>query len=498
MAGLLDPREGDGTWVENRPSKWQQTWDIFSPYITAPAYAVKGLMDTPLEVLLGAPGTEAAQDEAVANAFNVAGAVTGGSSVVPKPRNALMMGFDGSPSRTVPPTLREVLDAKAKQMELKPEKRIQPDPARSRVIDQSYRDRAPGGFATNLAESYPRNPDPAAKLPLNDRARFLIDRKQEIGSRLAEKIREAGQVGADTQFFYHSDGPIYRAAINAGLTHDEARKFLDDFAQAYAATSPRTNTEQNLLNTSLVMAKNEAGIPFREVIGQGTVDAKGNKGISEKGYPMMTGKGGIHGNLLDDVAAGGIDVNSNPKPFNFGNNMAGNLSGVTADTHAIRGVLMTGNELYPGQVPLEWIMPEAREAYLADPTILRPEMILDTLESQMVGPKGNRVSMQTEYPVVADVWHTAANELGVSPAEAQSMGWFGLGGETNLGSKPKTVADLMDERINVTSQALGIPSQDVANYYFRRKIPLMALPAGLLGAGAYSQMSADEAQAGAM
>lgn len=99
MAGLLDPREGDGTWVENRPSKWQQTWDIFSPYITGPAYAVKGLMDTPLEVLLGAPGTEAAQDEAVANAFNVAGAVTGGSSVVPKPANAVGI-FGGRLAKT--------------------------------------------------------------------------------------------------------------------------------------------------------------------------------------------------------------------------------------------------------------------------------------------------------------------------------------------------------------------------------------------------------------
>ena len=100
MAGLLDPRQGDGTWVENRPTKWQQTWDILGPYVTGPAYAVKGLMDTPLEVLLGAPGTEAAQDEAVANSFNAAGAVMAGGSVVPKPTNAMNMGiraYHGSP-----------------------------------------------------------------------------------------------------------------------------------------------------------------------------------------------------------------------------------------------------------------------------------------------------------------------------------------------------------------------------------------------------------------
>lgn len=98
MAGLLDPRQGDGSYVVNRPSKWQQTWDIFAPYITAPAYAVKGLMDADPYTLLTDTGPAA--DEAVANSFNAAGAVTAGGSVVPKPANALNMGikaYHGSP-----------------------------------------------------------------------------------------------------------------------------------------------------------------------------------------------------------------------------------------------------------------------------------------------------------------------------------------------------------------------------------------------------------------
>jgi hypothetical protein len=97
---------------------------------------------------------------------------------------------------------------------------------------------------------------------------------------------------------------------------------------------------------------------------------------------------------------------------------------------------------------------------------------------------------------VADIYHSTADQLGVAPAEAQSLGWFSLGDETNLGSEHKTVADIMDERINVTAQALGVAPEVIAQQYFRRKIPLMALPAGLLGASMYDQMSADEAQAG--
>jgi len=111
MAGLLGPMKGDGTWVENRPSKWQQTWDILSPYITGPAYAVKGLMDADPYTLMTDTGPAA--DEAVANSFNAAGAVTVGGSVVPKPRNAVMMGiraYHGSPHDFPPVRLIEMPD----------------------------------------------------------------------------------------------------------------------------------------------------------------------------------------------------------------------------------------------------------------------------------------------------------------------------------------------------------------------------------------------------
>lgn len=94
MVGLLDPRQGDGTWVESRPTKWQQTWDILGPYVTGPAYAVKGLMDADLNTLLYDTGPAAQQ--AVKNSFNAAGTMTGFSSAVSKPKNAIGMGGLGN------------------------------------------------------------------------------------------------------------------------------------------------------------------------------------------------------------------------------------------------------------------------------------------------------------------------------------------------------------------------------------------------------------------
>lgn len=403
---------------------------------------------------------------------------------------AVSIGDNGGPPLV---SLKDAYEARAAQMELAPGARIQPDPNRTRMVDQDYRVPAPG-TRPDMSQQYPRNPDPTAALPLGGRAQILVDRKSDIARQLAAKIVASGQMGADTRYFYHSDGPLYRSAIASGLSEDDASRWLDDFAQNFAATSPRTKVEENLRNATSAMAKQAAGIPHRQIVGPGTA-TNGVPGLSERGYPMMTGGGGIHGQLLDDVHGGsGIDMNTNTKPANFGANMAGNRSGVTVDTHAIRGTLQTLNELSPGSVPDGFIMPQHREAYWSDPTTLTPDMIADTVGSQMIGPKGARYKAQTEYPVFADIFHEAADILGVSPAEAQSMAWFGLGGDTNLGSMPKTVADSFDERLNVTAKALNISPEMARQMVFQRKIPLLAAGGATLGGGLLSSAPNDGPQ----
>jgi hypothetical protein len=390
------------------------------------------------------------------------------------------------------PSLPDVLAVRAEQMALKPADRIQPAQGGAGIFDRDYATSAPSGILPDLSERYVRNPDPSSPLPKGDRARVLVDKADQVADLLAERIRATGQMDADTRYFYHTDGPVYRAATKAGLSDDEAAKYLADLGDYVAATSPRTKVEENLRNASLVMAKQAQGIPFREIIGPGTVDPKtGVRGISEKGYPLMTGKGGIHGNLLDDVIeSGGMNVANNPKPSNFGPNIAGNRSGVTVDTHAIRGTLQTLNEMEPGAVPEGFILPKFREAYKSDPSVLTPNMIDDTLAGQMIGPKGNTTKAQTEYAIFADIWHKAADRLGVSPAEAQSMGWFGFGDETNLGSARKTPVDIFDERIDVTAKAMGISPEKTAEGVFRRQIPLL----GVGGLGLLSTMPEQEQQ----
>lgn len=393
---------------------------------------------------------------------NAKPAAAGGLLSAAAHRQADMPGSSPAPQSG----LMDVLNARAAEMDLPGNKRVQPRTDRPGVIEtttEAY-ERQPIKFDEDLALLAPRRPDDKP-YPKGDRVRPLIDRRDEIAAKLAERAQ--GQLGTNTQFFYHT-GPIYEAAIKAGLSPDEARAWLRDFSQAYAATSPRTETAQNLRNATLAMAKRDAGIPVRDVIGPGT------GGISEKGYPMMTGEGGIHGLLLDAVEGPGINRATNPKPATFAGNVEGNLSGVTADTHAIRGALDALNEIEPGSIPEQWLKPKFREQYKKDPSSLDPAtMIDDTLASAKIDGK----DMQVEYGPVADVYVRMAEMMGVSPAEAQSMGWFGSGARTGLASESKTIAELVNDRIDVTAQLLDITPEEAARKLFRREIPLAMNPA---------------------
>ncbi len=373
-------------------------------------------------------------------------------------------------SKKTPPAknsdLIEVLNLRADQMKLNPKDRIQPS-GQNQLFDTT-----PDAYQRNLPEQIetpvPRAPE-GAKLPLGNRAAKVVEMTPQIADKLAEKMQP--YLGTPAQYFYNT-GPIIDKAVGLGVPEDVARKQLKRFALNYAATSPRTQTEPNLRSASIVSAKETQGINYDEIVGPG------GEGINEKGYPMMIqpaspGKAeGIHRKLIEAVRAGGIDYNTNPKPATFAENVTGNLAGVTVDTHAIRGALDAMNEVEPGSIPEGFIAKEFREQYKADPSTFNPAtMVIDTLGDQKVGG----VKMQTEYAVFSDLYKEAAKKLNVSPAEAQALGWFGSGKRTGLASDLKTVADLIDERVDVTAQALNRPKEEVFIDFFSGKIPLLSL-----------------------
>jgi Arc/MetJ-type ribon-helix-helix transcriptional regulator len=366
-----------------------------------------------------------------------------------------------------------VLDIRAAQMDLAVKDRIQPS-GENPLFDLS-----PESYTKTLPEQkqtpVPRRPDGSDKpLPKGDRGREVNESVDAIAERLAERMKP--WLGTEAQYFYHT-GPIVDKAMSMGFKKEEVYDWMREFADAYAATSPRTETAQNIRNATLVMTKRHLGIELDEIIG------KGSGGINEKGYPMMIGDSGIHRQLTEATQNGGINPNTNPKPATFAENVYGNLDGVTVDTHAIRGALDAMNEINPGSIPIDYIKPKFRDQYKADPLSLNPaNMIDDSMGSQMI----DGTKMQTEYAVFSDIYRLTAEKLGVSPAEAQSMGWFGSGDSTGLASELKSVARLLDERIDVTAQALNESKESVFKKLLNKEIPVLSLFGAATGAGLMS------------
>ena len=409
-------------------------------------------------------------DDAEVASINEAAGVYGDMPRVPYTQSA-----DEAPSLA---PAQAVLDIRSAQMQLAVKDRIQPSGS-----DPLF-DLSPDSYEATLPDQkqtyVPRQPTGTNKpLPKGDRGRAVQDKSDQIADRLAERMQP--WLGTEAQYFYHT-GPIVDKAMDMGFSKEEVYDWMKEFSEAYAATSPRTETAQNIRNATLVMTKRRLGIELDEIIGPG------GEGINEKGYPMMIGDSGIHRKLTDDVAAGGINPDTNPKPATFAENVYGNLDGVTVDTHAIRGALDAMNEIDPGSIPIGYIKKEFRDQYAADPSTLDPaKMIDDTMGSQKIGGQ----SMQTEYAVFSDIYRKAGEKLGVSPAEAQSMGWFGSGDSTGLASELKSVSRLLDERLDVTAQALGEDKETVFRKLLNKEIPVLQL-FGTAGAGAAALGSMDE------
>jgi len=349
----------------------------------------------------------------------------------------------------------KVLDARRKQMlEQVKTKPTSANPALDTSLAAHKRtiDRVPQTPRAVAQGELPRIPR-TEKHPAGDRIRPILDYRDALAELMAGRVEGMQNSAAD--MFYHS-GPLYEGLENVGFSPGEADHFVQKrFAPLYAGTSPRTATDQNLRNASLLNYLDTNGYPLHE--------ARNASNLT--GYPMMD----MHYDLSDKLLKGEDIRGTNTKPTEFQHAVAGDLGRVVGDTHFMRGTLSLLEEL-TGRVPEGFIVPSARQHYLDTGELNYAGDIDDRFKTKT--EKG--VKRQVEYGPFADIAFDAADLLGIDPARVQSRLWFKMGDKTGLRSEQKTLPDLLNDQLDVTGQALGIEPAGVLKLWAQGKIPLMA------------------------
>jgi soluble lytic murein transglycosylase-like protein len=343
--------------------------------------------------------------------------------------------------------------------------------------------RAAAGLASDLAERYGTTMDRIVG-DLDPIARIM--RGEEVPGATASQIASA-RAGE-----FYNMRPVYDVLRGQGVSHDEALRRIRQESQAIAGTSPRTDTEQNVLNSAFLQNRMARGLP----VDASTVENVTGPG---SGYGMIYDQ---HPALTQGLLEGTVSLAQNPKPTVFGRNISGDRTAVTADVHNVRAVNMIYNDVNPGGLPASSFDTAAKyreyvAAYTPDADGVVRGMSDDELREILVArPSGQKVrgqSISTEYPIYNDITTNIAERLGLTPADAQALMWFHYGPRTGLASEAHTVPELLNQRMSITSQALGIPPEEVLRLYTRNMIPLAGVaPAAIIAGEGEAAPSLDE------
>ena len=167
-----------------------------------------------------------------------------------------------------------VIQGRADQMATPAARRLQP--TGERFFDESTAayDRTMDIVPqVDFRNRYPQPADPS-RMPLNNRMAPLMEASGEVSEELARRTRPG--IGTNSQYFYRT-GPIYEGMENVGV---DPNAFMQRFGSTFAGSSPRTPTDRNLINSTMLSFRDEMGLPLdRPVLNQ---DA-----INDVGYGMI-------------------------------------------------------------------------------------------------------------------------------------------------------------------------------------------------------------------
>lgn len=205
-----------------------------------------------------------------------------------------------------------------------------------------------------------------------------------------------------------------REAFVGELGKEQGAKDYARYLDYVAATSPRSNVGTNARNASYYYLLDKQGLPLP------------NPDIEALPQPYGHIAQRLHIQNAQNIREnGGIPVFQNPKPASFSQNLQGNQTPVTIDTHNAR-LIGLGED--------------------------RPK--------------------NTEYGFLENMQQAQAAKMGITPAQYQASAWIGGGNETGLKSTADPFLRVFEQRVEKTAKEYGLSESDVLRRVIRGEMSL--------------------------
>jgi hypothetical protein len=246
-------------------------------------------------------------------------------------------------------------------------------------------------------------------------------------ARVNEAVRAGEAMGG--REWYNAE-PL-REQFVSELGESQGNSAFRQYMDMVAANSPRTKVPENIRNASYYYGQLQRGDPIPETYFSGGYWRIDPATQAPSPYGVMP----IHVQNMENAVRGDLPVLQNPKPSSFVENLAGNQTPVTIDTHNMR-MLTRG----------------ARDQ-----------------------PNPN------EYGFLEQLQQQEATKMGMTPAQYQASMWIGGGKETGLGSPTDPFLRVLEDRVAKTAEARGITKAEALRQFIRAQSPLLSLtPAAVL------------------
>ena len=271
---------------------------------------------------------------------------------------------------------------------------------------------------------------------------------------------------------WYGTEPLRQVAMDIGMNQKQFDEFL---AQMASASQRNPVDQQNRMGSYLWHLSQTGQLPEDAFLMTNKIKRGKQERPAGTAIELPPGYGSLaQGDIFargKQIASGDIEGALPPdkKLGTFYRNYQGNLKPVTVDVNAVRGPIIERGDP-------RWLASKLVEKD-EEGNVIATHFPRKQVESGLMSIKQAKerpgfweaAPSGSEYAGFEDLWQRAAKRKGISPAEAQALGWYGSADVTALKTKPELYIENLERMIRRTAEQTGQNPRQVMEDVLRGK-----------------------------